>query len=198
MLQNCLEFLNNVCNDFFELAKTSHWKIKAVELCSLKNNIKNFLELWICPHMVLVKVTIMTRFALNTDPIYPGIIIIVFCPRAGLSLLTQVLRLQFCPKAGLSTANSGTKVAILLGMNRCGSFLLLSAPHSLFSIWTDLKRSEKISGTQTWRWGEWIWLNGPSGFHRNSPQGLNISSIRGFEQITDPEIPITLAPHPGI
>ena len=29
-------------------------------------------------------------------------------------------------------------------MNRCGSFPLLSAPHSLFSFWTDLKRSEKI------------------------------------------------------
>ena len=29
---------------------------------------------------------------------------------------------------------SGTKVAVLLGMNRCGSFSLLSAPHSLISI----------------------------------------------------------------
>ena len=45
MLQNCLEFLINVCNYFFELARTSHCNIKAVELCSLKNNIKNFLEL---------------------------------------------------------------------------------------------------------------------------------------------------------
>ena len=34
----------------------------------------------------------------------------------------------------------------LLGMNRCGSFPLLSAPHSLFSIWTNLKRSENIPG----------------------------------------------------
>ena len=51
----------------------------------------------------------------------------MLCPRAGLSLLTQVPRLQFCPKAGLHTANSGTKVAVLLGMNRCGSFLLLFA-----------------------------------------------------------------------
>ena len=45
-----------------------------------------------------------------------------------------------------STANSGTKAARLLGMDRCGSFPFLSAPHSLFSIWTDLKRSEKIPG----------------------------------------------------
>ena len=28
-------------------------------------------------------------------------------------------------------------------LNRCGSFPLLSAPHSLFNIWTDLKRSKK-------------------------------------------------------
>ena len=44
------------------------------------------------------------------------------------------------------------------------------------------------------RWGEWIWLTGPSGLHLNSPQGSNISSIRVFEQIRDPEIPITFCP----
>ena len=49
-------------------------------------------------------------------------------------------------KGRSSTANSGTQVAVLLGVDRCGSFLLLSAPHSLFSIWTDLKWSEKIPG----------------------------------------------------
>ena len=38
-----------------------------------------------------------------------------------------------------SIANSGTQAALLLGMDRCGSFQLLSAPHSLFSMWTDLK-----------------------------------------------------------
>ena len=80
-------------------------------------------------------------------------------------------------KGRSSTANSGTQAAVLLGIDRCGSFPLLSAPHSLFSIWTDLKRSEKIPGPPTWRWGEWIWLTGPSGLHWNSPQGLNISSI---------------------
>ena len=98
------------------------------------------------------------------------------------------------PKGRSSTANLGTKVAVLLGMIRCGSFLLLSAPHSLFSIWTNLKRSEKIPGAPTRRWGEWICLTGPSGLHWNSPQGLNISSIRVFDQIRDPEIPITLRP----
>ena len=82
-----------------------------------------------------------------------------------------------------------TKVAVLLGMKRCGSFLLFSVLHSLFSIWTDLKRSQ---GHQTWRWGERILLTLPSGLHWNSPQGLNISSIRVFHQIRDPKIPISL------
>ena len=82
------------------------------------------------------------------------------------------------PEGRSSTANSGTQPGVLLGMNRCGSFPLLSAPHSLFDIWTDLKRSIKIPGAPAWRWGEWIWLTGHSGLHRNSPQGLHLSSIR--------------------
>ena len=86
-------------------------------------------------------------------------------------------------KGRYSTANSGTQAAVLLGMDRCSSFPLLSAPHSLFSIWTDLKRSEKIPGAPARRWGEWIWLTGPSGLHRNLPQGLNIGSIRVFDHI---------------
>ena len=92
-------------------------------------------------------------------------------------------------KGRSSTANSWTRAAVLLGMDRCGSFPLLSAPHSLFSLWTDLKRSEKIPGATTWRRGEWIWLTGPSELHLNSPQGLNIGSIRIFDQI-----PINLRP----
>ena len=98
------------------------------------------------------------------------------------------------PKGRSSIANSGTKVAVLLGMNRCRSLPLLSALHSLFSIWTDLKRAEKIPKPPTWRREEWIWLNGPSGLHRNSPHGINISYIRAFDQIRDPEIPIILRP----
>ena len=39
-----------------------------------------------------------------------------------------------------------------------------------------------------------MWLTGPSGLHRNSPQGLNIIAIRVFDQIRDLEIPITLRP----
>ena len=129
-----------------------------------------------------------------------------FCSKADLPLQTLIIRncsgfywwwiisSSSCvlPKGRSSTANSGTKVAVLLGMNRCGSFLLLSAPRSLFSIWTDLKRYKKIPGEPSRRWGQWIWLTGPSGLYRNSPQGLNISSIRVFDQMRDPEIPITL------
>ena len=38
-------------------------------------------------------------------------------------------------------------------------------------------------------------VNWPSGLCRNSPQGLDISSFRVYDQIRDPEIPITLRPH---
>ena len=99
------------------------------------------------------------------------------------------------PKGRSFTAKSGTKVAVLLRMNRCGNFPLLSAPHSLFSICTDLKRSEKIPGAP--REGKDL-ANWPSGLHRNSPQGLNNSFIRVFDKIRDPEIPITLRPQKTI
>ena len=55
------------------------------------------------------------------------------------------------PKCRSFTANSGTKVAVLLGLNRCGSFPVFSTPHSLCSIWTVLKRSEKIPGMEVRR-----------------------------------------------
>ena len=77
------------------------------------------------------------------------------------------------------TANSGNQAEVLLGMDRCGSFPLLSATHSPFSIWSDLKRSQKIPETPAWRWGEWIWLTGPSGLYRNSSSGF-------FGQIGNP------------
>ena len=102
-------------------------------------------------------------------------IIRVSCPRTGLSLQTHIPRLQWS-----SSANLGTKVAVLLGMNRCGSIPLLFASRSLCSIWTDLKRCEKIPWALPWRWVEWIWLTGPSELHWNSLQELNNSSIRVF------------------
>ena len=65
----------------------------------------------------------------------------VFCPSTGPLLQTQAPRLQFC-QGRSSIANSGTYIAFLLGINRSGSFPLLSAPHSLFSIWSNIKRYE--------------------------------------------------------
>ena len=95
-------------------------------------------------------------------------------------------------KGRSSAANSGIKVAVLLGMNRCSNFPLLSAPHSLFSIWTDFKRSEKIPGALTWKWWEWIWLTGPLDYieihHR-----VKYQFHEGF--LTRSEISITLHPH---
>ena len=80
----------------------------------------------------------------------------VFCPRSGPSLQTQTPRLQFCPKAGLPLQTREPRLQFYQGLNRCGSFPLLSTPHFLFSIWTDLKRSENIPVAPTWRWREWI------------------------------------------
>ena len=96
------------------------------------------------------------------------IVMKVFCPTAGPSLQAQEPRLHFCRRQ-VYPANSGTKDAVLLVINMCGSFPLLSAHHSLFSIWTAIKRSEKIPGAPLWRWGEWIWLTGPSLLHKLSP-----------------------------
>ena len=116
----------------------------------------------------------------------------MFCPRADLSLQAQEPKLQFCRRKvfHLKLRNQGCSFA----RDWIGAIPLLSAPHSLFSIWPDFKSSEKISRAPTYRWGEWIWLTGPSGLHRNSPQELNISSISVFNQNRDPEIPITLRP----
>ena len=129
------------------------------------------------------------------NDIHFGYIIImrVFYPSAGTFLQTQEPRPQYCLKPGLPLQTQEPRLQFYYGwMDRCGSFPLLSAPHSLFSIWT--KRSERIPGAPTRRGGEWIWLTAPSGLHRNSPPRLNIRSIRVFDQIRDPEIPIN---HPS-
>ena len=119
----------------------------------------------------------------------------VFCPKAGHSLQGEKPRLQFCRRQVFhrKLRNQGcsfTRDLIDAVASRCFPQSTL-----LFSIWTVLKRSGKIPGAPTRRWGEWIWLTGPSGVHRNSPQGLNMSSIRVFDQIRYPEIPINLCPH---
>ena len=69
-----------------------------------------------------------------------------FCPREGLSLQEQETRLQFCPKCTSSTANSESSLQFHIRMNWCGSFPLISALHSLFIIWTDLKHQKRSQG----------------------------------------------------
>ena len=104
----------------------------------------------------------------------------VFCPRACLSLQAQEPRLQFCRRQGFLGKLKEQGCSFYHSLNRCGSFPLLSAHHSLFSIWTDLKSSEKIPGARTWGWGEWIWLTGPSGLHTEILHRGEISVPSGF------------------
>ena len=82
------------------------------------------------------------------------IIIIIMCSDQGRSLQTQEPKLQSVERqvfhCKLRSQGCG-----LQGINRCGSFSLLSATHSLslslslslFSIWTDLRRSEDPRGS---------------------------------------------------
>ena len=53
----------------------------------------------------------------------------VFCQRAGPQ--NSGTKAAILPKGRSSTVNSRIKVIVLLGMNRCGSFPLLSALRSL-------------------------------------------------------------------
>ena len=66
------------------------------------------------------------------------------------------------PKGRYSTANSGTQAAVLLGMNRCGSFPLLSAPTLSLASEQTLKYLKRSQGHQ--RGGE------ESGFGQLGPQ----------------------------
>ena len=102
---------------------------------------------------------------------YIFIIIRLFCPRTAPSLQTQEPRLQLCSKAGIPPQTQEPRLivilisnnitnrfllegqlievaAVLLGMDRCGSFPLLSAHHSSFSIGTDLKVLKRTHGHQ--------------------------------------------------
>ena len=103
-------------------------------------------------------------------------------------------RLQFCRRQAFhpklrSQGCSFTRDLIGAVASRCFPHptLCLASEQTL----KDLKRSQ---GHQRGGEESWIWLTGPSGLHRNSPQGLDISSIRVFDQIRDPEIPVNLRP----
>ena len=87
--------------------------------------------------------------------------------KTGLSLQTEVAVLS---KGRSSTANSGTKVAILLGkVDVVASHCFLCPTLSLASkkILKDLERSQ---GPQHGD-GEWIWLTGPSGLTKFHHRG---------------------------
>ena len=122
------------------------------------------------------------------------IIISVFCPRAGPSLQAQEPRLQFCRSQVFhrKLRNQGcsfTRDLIGAVASRCFPH---PTPSSAFEeTLKDLKRSQ---GSQLGGEECGIWLIGPSGLYQNSPQWLNISSIKVFDQIRDPEIPINLYP----
>ena len=74
------------------------------------------------------------------------------------------------------TANSETKVAVLLRMNRCGSFPLLSAPHSL-----SLATEQTLKGPPLWarRYHACLSRSG-SGFDPRSEQVSWVRFFRGF------------------
>ena len=69
-------------------------------------------------------------------------------------------------------------------------------PHPILSLTSEqtLKDLKDPRGTSV-EVRRMAWLTGSSGLHRNSPQRLNVSSIRVSDQIRVPEIPITLHPH---
>ena len=117
-------------------------------------------------------------------------IIRVLYPRAGLSLQAQEPRLQFCWRQVFhcKLRNQGCNftrdwIGVELPVAFC-------TPLSLFIIWTDLKRSVKITGASKWKWGEWIWLTGTSWRNRNSVQGLNISTTSEIRKSQSPFAPL--------
>ena len=111
-------------------------------------------------------------------------------PRAGLSLQNSGTKAAVLTKRRPSTANSGIKVAVLLGMNRCGSFPHLALSLASEQILKDLKRSQGYQcGGEESGFGNWALRTSPK-----FTKELNISSIKVFDQIRDPEIPIILRP----
>ena len=91
----------------------------------------------------------------------------------------QMLKRVGCGKQREATATQEPRLQFNQGLNRYGSFPFHSAPHSLFIIWTDNRRSEKIPGVPTCRWEECISVTGPSGFQRNST-GVKYHFHQGF------------------
>ena len=84
------------------------------------------------------KVIVLLKTYTQIKPIY--LIIRVFCPRAGLSLLAEASRQQFCPKAGLPPQTQEPRLQFYQELKNYNSF-----PHPTLSlasgqILKDLKR----------------------------------------------------------
>ena len=97
----------------------------------------------------------------------------VFWPRAGPSLQTQEPSLQFCWRQVFhcKVRNQGcnfTRDLLSAVASRC-------FPHPTLSL-----ASEKIPGALMWRWGEWIWLIGPSGLHQKLTARVKYQFYQGF------------------
>ena len=135
-----------------------------------------------------------TQFVLRSVDYCIIIIIIIirlFCPRAGPSLQAQELRLQFCQRQVFhrKLRNQGCSFTMdWIGASFCWF------PHLSLSLSSEqtLKNLKRSQGHQHGGEESGFGRTGPSGLHRNSPQELNISSIKVFDQIRDPKIPITL------
>ena len=117
----------------------------------------------------------------------------VFCLRASPSLQAQEPRLEFCRRQ-IFHRKLRNQDCSFTG-DWIGAVASRCFPHHVLSLASKQTLKDlKDPRAPTWRWGEWIWLTWPSALQRNSPEGLNISSIGVFGQITYPKIPITLRP----
>ena len=112
----------------------------------------------------------------------------------ALSTSQLILQPLFCFSyiTGSSLTSPGEPPMISAVASRCFLHPTLSLPSE-----QTLKVLKRSQGPH--RGGEEIgFADWPSGLHRNSPQALNISFIRHFDHIRDPETPITLCPSSSI
>ena len=121
------------------------------------------------------------------------IIIRMFCPRAGLSLQTQVPRPQFCTKAGFPLQIQEPRLQFTNDEQLRQLPVAFRTPLSLKHFNKPWKIRKEPRGTSL-EVRRVDLVTGPSGLQRNSPQELNISSNWVFDQIRDPEIQSPFAP----
>ena len=121
----------------------------------------------------------------------------VFFSKAGPSLQAEKPRLQFCRRQVFhrKLKNQGCRFT----RDLIGAVASRCFPHPTLSLASEqtLKDLRRSQVHQRGGEGSGFGYLGPP-LHRNSPQGLNISSIRVFDQIRDPEIPNQPSPQNGI